>query len=204
MRALVIAPLDSIPTTFTYCFAQEVVKYLKSLGWSVNTLFTMNANRIAYALVNTRAYDLIIYTGHGVRKPTPAWVGQLQLVPILGWLQDKSNASKLDRRNVITFCCFGYWLVRYVPAHTYFGSTYAMYVAFPNEEHDYMRDFLDTWMTLVRTYIEAGDPFYALREYKRRGYEYVKEYIRNKWFGWDVYQRAMLKNIEHYNVLIRD
>jgi len=89
---------------------------------------------------------------------------------------------------------------------TYYGSEYYMYVGYPDQDHNYTKDFVDTWLQIPVYLVDHwGDWEKALELYKRKCSEYLKLYEKNLkvWSNADAYSYCMKMNRNYYRVHVR-
>ncbi|RLI78621.1 hypothetical protein DRP04_09945 [Archaeoglobales archaeon] len=200
MRILVIAPLDSAPTTVTFYAARRIYETLRSKGYNVDMLPHVFATHFSFLLREFFSRDdAVIYLGHGT---SIGLIGQLP-VGLLKMLVDISTKNLVKDKVVITIACntlrrFG----REAPCRAYFGSDYFMSVGYPTLDHNYTEDFVDTWETLILNALEK-DPYRALDLYRDRCTYYIRLYEAHRWEAWDVYSYAMRINRDYYGVVVR-
>jgi len=203
-KVLVVASMDSPPTVPTYLAATEAEGVLAEGGHEVDRLYVWAATRpfFEWRGLSSGPYDGVFYFGHGLED---ALVGQL---PLGLWLLmcDLANAHLLRGSVVVTVACLsGLELgptVVGLGARAYTGSRHYMYVGFPMEEHDYSRDFMDTWLELVRVLAEGSTIGDAYEAYLSKCDYYVGLYagMLDSWPNADAFLAFMRFNRDYYSL----
>jgi len=201
MKILVIYPADSTPTIPTFNGGVYISKMLKSKGHKVDDLAGITATRFPFSIfLKWNKYDMIVYLGHG---GSDRLFGQLPF-GLIQALMTLSDAYSFRDQVIVTIACLsGKRLGKLIRAKAYYGSEYYMMVAFPEVDHNYMLDFIETWSTIPLHLAENGDDFLgAYREYQKRCTYYIEQYKKNKWTNWDTYAYALKINRDYYRVFL--
>lgn len=199
-RILVTAPFLIPPTHISWMLMNEVVKYAKSKGIEVEFLQGPMATRVPYSY-SAPKYDVIFYGGHG---STDALIGETIVPP---WMMDKYLAPIVKDKIVVAVpCCLsaselGPACIR-AGAKAYIGAVDSMYAGFGNEDHDYLKDWIDHHMVLYKALLDGETVGEAVSRYRERGQYYIRLYQANpRWADSDYHIHAFSENIRVITVL---
>ena len=210
-KVAVIYPLDSYPTVVTYYFSQRALEILGSRKDLIIDEFpVISANRLLWILSRAfnSGYDFVIYAGHGLSS---ALIGQanIWIVPI-GILIPMSDTSLAPKVRIFysVACLTGRVLGKdYVRKRTlsYVGSEDYVFVAYPTPEHNYMSDFIDTWLTFVKYVVRGYTVGHAFDKMKARMKHYIDLYEEKErvWSYASFYKNAMLRNYSGFSLFGR-
>jgi len=200
MRVLVVYSTDSTPTAISTAGAEVLITQLKLKGVDVNSLNLFGATRLPFMLrLGLNRYDMICYFGHGT---TDSLVGQLP-IGLLQRLVDLSNKLVLDDKVVFTVACLSMTLLGRMIRGVYYGSTNYMYIAYPDFDHNYANDFIDTWVQIPLYLVDNWKDWYsALDAYKDKCSSYISLYESKKreWGNADAFSYCMRMNRDFYGV----
>jgi len=211
-KVAVIYPLDSSPTTVTYVFAKKALglldKYKNKL--IIDEFPVVNANRLSWIFSKAfnSGYDFVIYAGHGLKDKI---IGQAYIfgLPIgLIWpMSDTSLAPKVKIFFAVA-CLTGRVLARdYVRKRTlaYVGNVDYTFIAYPKPEHNYMLDFIDTWITFVDYILKGYTVSRALMRFRERMLYYINLYdeYSERWDYAKFYMELMKRNLNGFRLFGR-
>lgn len=199
MKACVVYPLDSAPTSVTAIAGDRVAALLEEAGFTVFRFDTWKAARLILQLQQlVNPSPLVVYLGHG---DADRLFGQLP-VGLVSPLVDLLNAGVLRDKIVVTIACrTGLELGPRSPARVYLGSRSWMYVAFPSEEHNYMEDYIDTWVQIPRALAEGKTAGEAYAAYADRVVRYLSLYDGHpEWPNGVVYRKNLYENLAYYGL----
>jgi len=203
MKVLVVYSTDSAPTGVTTIGAETLIETLLRKGVKVDALNLFGATRIPFMLrLLYNKYDMLCYFGHGT---SDSLVGQLP-VGLLQRLVDLGNKGLLDNKVVYTVACLSMRKLGKAVRGVYYGSEYYMFVGYPDQDHNYTKDFVDTWLQIPVYLVDHwGNWEKALELYKRKCSEYLKLYEKNLkvWGNADAYSYCMKMNRDYYRVHVR-
>lgn len=141
------------------------------------------------------------YAGHG---STDALIGETIVPP---WMMDKYLAPIVKDKIVVAVpCCLsaselGPACIR-AGAKAYIGAVDSMYAGFGNEDHDYLKDWIDHHMVLYKALLDGETVGEAVSRYRERGQYYIRLYQANpRWADSDYHIHAFSENIRVITVL---
>lgn len=189
---LIVAPSHDVATSYTSVGAKAVEEYFDRRGWRILTLYGPKAVRNNLERLAPNA-DLVVYIGHG--KPD-RWFGQLPQgfgSPLL----DRGNIDVLRGKVVLSVACFagqmGDVAVRR-DARVYIGWRDVVYVGGVEEGHNYVKDFMHTFLELALDLADGKSPNVAVEDYRLLCEQYEVYYEREKPMFYDVYRNYMRHN----------
>jgi len=202
MTVIVIVPHHDVPTCVSSLVADDLLRWAKEQGFQVKeVLYSFSAIRpVLYKSLLTPA-NLVCYYGHGSEVSLPGQIPPSNMV-------DKGNVEWLRGKIVTTFACLsafslGKEAVQDFGIKTYFGSDDFMFVAFPEQEHNYLAD-LSEWINIIPKTLMQG---YSAKEAYERYLEHGKsliDFYENKLTEWpnaDWYIQAFRRNLERYRLI---
>jgi len=197
----VLAPNIDIATALSGYTAESVVDALRKMRVKFDALFGLNANRLRLELyMRASDYDAVYYFGHGLAT---SWFG------VSGVLLTKDNVDLLEGKVVYALACYtakklGRMAVS-KGARAYLGFTEKVYVAFPESEHDYLKDFIRLWASppiLLADGWSTGRVYsYVTSESDKLVKLYEEKYRSGEWPNADWYAEAFRWNRSHFVLL---
>ncbi len=194
MKALILAPLDSLPTTITALGADRIATALQEKGVEVFRFDVWKCVNALFQLQNwINKPDLVVYLGHGANDRL---FGQLPLglaVPLVEVLTDELLRGTIT----VTYACeSGRVLGPKAPSRAYFGAVEPYYVALTYPSRDFMTDFFETWKTIPLALAEGKTAKEAFDVYTRKCTEYINLYATHlrDWQGAEEFKRFLTSN----------
>ncbi|MHA1291097.1 MAG: hypothetical protein ACTSQJ_00345 [Promethearchaeota archaeon] len=192
---LIVSPIYDIPTSIGTVAASELVNFCKKNNIPHKLLFGLQALRPIFELTTMfNDIDAIFYYGHGV---SDALLGQHIFFKML----DISNAGLLKDKIIYAMACHsGNKLAPKAiekGAFSYYGHNTWYYGAFPNEEHDYLTDWVNYVTKIPKELLNGKTTFEALYLYKETIDKYLNEYKNNKYLDWDWYFNSAKSNKDY-------
>jgi len=199
VKACVVYSLDSIATGVTAAAGERVAQILEDKGFTVFRFDSFKAVRSLFELqqlINPSVF--VAYFGHG---DADRLFGQLPIglaIPLV----DLLNMGVLREKVVYTIACrTGLDLGKKVPARAYLGSESWMYVALPAPEHNYMEDYIDTWIQIPQVLAEGKTVREAYQAYEEKVRYYLSLYEAHpEWPNVDVYAKNLRENLIYYRL----
>ena len=205
MKAVISSPFLFPPTQLSYMMADELEKLIRGFGWEVVRLHGPQNLRAIFSFAVRHHPDavLIAYLGHG--GPS-MFAGEEVGGP--GILAVDNVGEARERIIVGLPACLsarqlGPASVK-AGAGAFVGSVEEMYAAWPEAEHDYLRDWFDYSLTFYKSLVaslNAGKSVEeavekALRDYRERCSYYEELYKRNLqvWHNSDFYLHTVKQN----------
>ena len=203
---LIVAPFTFPPTHLSYQIARRFMKWLLESGWSFTSLDGVMANKTPFlhVLKTKPSVDLIIYMGHGAPE---CLCGDNPICNMFCTV-DVSKYKKLveDKIVIAAPCCFsarelGKAMIEN-GARCYMGSVEAMYAQFNDEDHTFMQDWIDMFLTLYKhTVLENTGRGYDM--YLNKCQHYINLYKAHlyEWTNADWNIMAVKRNMEYFRIL---
>lgn len=202
-KVLIIYSLDTAPTVVSAEFARHAYEVLRN-SFDVSVFGPLTANNYALRFAwFFRKFDAIFYYGHGTKD---ALLGQLPFGAIRAMIAkyDKFIRTKL----IFAVACLsakelGPEFVRSKNTSAYVGSKYYVLVAFPDNQHNYMADFIDAFTEFPRGIAQGLSVKAAFLQMKRKMARYIQLYNtkRREWYNADFYAWAMKMNYDGFVLL---
>jgi len=194
---LIFTPHVDVPTTISFDAASRLAEVCERGGVPFRLVYGLRVSGVAFRW-KVYWYDppLIVYFGHGRED---------RLLGSYGGMVTVRDVELLRGRVTYTMACkSGRVLGRKVAEEggVYFGSEDNMFAGFPEVDHDYMGDFIDTWLVIPISLISGLRTGEAYRRYIERCTYYVRLYERmiGEWDNADWYAEAMERNRDGYRL----
>lgn len=195
MKILLIAPLVDIPTIVSNLAVFEILGYADTKpDIDIDYLPGIMANRLMYILHTTfKKYDLIIYYGHGERD-------RLMGNHIYWSIINKKNVKKTRLTPFDTMAChsameLGTFAVEQ-GAKAYIGTIDLYYAAFPEKEHNFLRDWIDYTTIKTKALLDGATFGEAYNLFRKRAISYLTLYKKSLGYkNYDWYAKTLAHNI---------
>jgi len=203
-KVLIIAPLLDIPTLTSSIAVHEILDYANNRTNKIDfdLLSGLQAIRLIYDIKTYfKDYDLILYYGHG----TPS---TLKGNHIWFSLIDARNSDTLKDKIVSTMACYSGKRLGQIAidsgARAYIGTTTKYFAAFPESEHNYLKDWVDYTTSKDKALIDGKTVGEAFRIFQEKGKQYLEIYRMNiKFFNYEWYLHSIESNLKN-TILIGD
>ena len=203
---LIVAPFTIPPTHVSFQLTRRFVKWLLNSGFKFETLDGVMANKPPFLnILRTKPeIDLVIYAGHG----TPDALCGDSLLCNMFTIVDVPRYKRLieDKIVIAAPCCLSARKLGKVMiengARAYLGSTESMYAQFNDEDHAYMLDWYDMFLTLYKhTVLENAGRGYDM--YIRKCQHYIDFYYAHirEWKNADWNIMAVKRNMKYFTLL---
>jgi len=207
-KVLIIYSLDSPPTVVTAETAR-IVQEILNKKCDVHVLDPVKANNLALRFVSfLKEFDGIFYFGHGSRDKLHGqlWLGPIPVGVIRAMLtvEDRFICTKIFYAVAcLSAQILGDVFTKFGNARAYCGNQYYTFIAYPSSEHNYAKDFIDSFVEFVRVLADGGTVGEAYHSMRRKMYEYIQLYrnMLDEWPNADFYLWAMKMNYEGFVLL---
>ena len=193
---LVVGSTHDIPTILSTQAALRCQTLADAAELPNELLLAFAANRFLLELEFGKPVELMCYYGHGTES---SLVGNEILTADL---LSAENAGLLQNKILYAFACqagnkLAPALIQ-AGARTVFASIDYMFGAFPEEDHNYFEDWLDTILIIPRTLFNYGTAGEAIQNFKNLCTTYIDKYKKNPdaYLNGDWYAEAFERNRE--------
>jgi len=184
----IVAPLDSPPTKVTHEIAVQT--------WNKIGGIFLDGGQAAPPPVDASTLffpekNFLMYAGHGKPKEL---IGQLQLYRLLGPVYNMS--STVSPRIFYAVACLsgqklGRYLVEEQGVKAYLGFDDYTFVAFDEPEHNFKKDFINLYLTVVNKLWEGHTIGEAAHAFKAKCEDLITLYDQHPEWKHPKYQKAL-------------
>jgi len=200
MRAVVSSNVEDSASKVAYKFAVIASEYLKYKNFEVKELFNLFSTRDFLFFSLLKPANLFLYAGHGEEDKMVGFYFFRNLI-------DLGNVFWLKGRIVYSVSCLtakklGKEAVE-KGTKAFLGYRDYVYVGFVHKDHNYMDDFIDTWLEPLKVIANNGTAKEAYNAYIQKCNYYIDLYQENlkKWENADWYLHAMKHNRDSFVLL---
>ena len=176
--------------------------YRTQYGWEVQVLRADDAIRPNFEhMVKEWNPDLIVYIGHGMQGKLLGQCPRCWDEPLL----DIKNVDLLRGRKIVAIACYGGTLGKdaiAAGAEMYVGFMDLVYVGGWEPDHNYVADFVATFMNIIINTAKEMEPKEILEDYVRLCNYYISLYNERKWEFYETYAMYMEHNRDILKIFV--